>query len=134
MPKKEETVSVAENPDVFATAKDMAKKRGMRRKNDMTTLRFGQPVLMVTSTGITVGSIRSTHGQEDGYRYDIYILNETKLCSFTFDRILSNNGKESHWAETPVIETGLPEGAVLYAGPAPKNNPRSTRKPGTRYQ
>lgn len=118
---------------VFAIAADMAKKLGMRRKNDMTTLKFGQPVMLVTATGYTVSTIRSTHGREDGYRYDLYIMDETQLCSYTFNRLPGSSDTEPRWEETPIIETTLPEGAVLYAGRIPKNTIRSTRKTSTRY-
>lgn len=118
---------------IFAFAAGMAKKLGMRRKNDMTTLRFGQPVILVTATGAAVGTIRSTHGREDDYRYDIYSMDETKLCSYTFNRIPGSTDAEPLWEETPIIETTLPEGAVLYAGRIPKSERRSTRKTSTRY-
>lgn len=119
--------------NVFALAAETAKKLGMRRKNDMTTLRFGQPVMLVTATGATVGTIRSTHGREDDYRYDIYSMDETKLCSYTFNRLPESTDSEPLWEETPVIETTLPEGAVLYAGRIPKSELRSARKTSTRY-
>lgn len=118
---------------IFAVAADMAKKLSMRRKNDMTTLKFGQPVMLVTATGCTVGTIRSTHGREDDYRYDIYSMDETKLCSYIFNRIPGSTDIEPLWEETPIIETTLPKGAVLYAGRIPKNTLRSTRKTSTRY-
>lgn len=117
----------------FAFAAGMAKRMGMRRKNDLTTLRFGQPVILATATEVSVGTIRSTHGREDGYRYDIYSMDETKLCSYTFNRIPGSSDTEPLWEETPIIETTLPEGAVLYAGRIPKNERRSTRKTSTRY-
>lgn len=126
-------MSITEQSDVFANAADMAKTLGMRRKNDLTTLRFGQPVLMVTPAGITVGNIRNTFGREDGYRYDMYILNNTTLCTFTFNRLPNSIGKESLWEETPSVEMTLPEGAILYAGRIPKSELRSTSKTNRRY-
>lgn len=119
--------------NVFATASTMAKKLGMRRKNDMTTLKFGQPVMLVTATGYTVSTIRSTHGREDNYRYDIYIMDETPLCSYTFNRLPGSSDAEPLWEETPIVETTLPEGAVLYAGRAPKSKLSFARQTSTRY-
>lgn len=133
---KEEIVSVAEDQKAetnFAFAAGMAKRMGMRRKNDLTTLRFGQPVILVTTTGVTVSTVRSTHGREDNYRYDIYSVDETQLCSYTFNRIPGSSDTEPVWEETPAIETSLPDGAILYAGRIPKNKTRSTRKTSTRY-
>jgi hypothetical protein len=118
---------------IFALAADMAKKLGMRRKNDMTTLRFGQPVMLVTEAGFTVSTIRGTHGREDDYRYDIYSMDETKLCSYTFSRVPGSSDSDPCWEETPIVETSLPEGVVLYAGRIPKSELRTTRRTSTRY-
>jgi hypothetical protein len=118
---------------VFALAADKAKELGMRRKNDMTTLRFGQQVMLTTANGITLGTIRSTHGREDTYRYDIYSMDETKLCSYTFNRVPGSTDIEPLWEETPIVETSLPEGAILYAGRIPKTKRPSYRNPSARY-
>lgn len=130
---EEKKMSVTEKQDNFVAAADMAKQHGMRRKNDLTTLKFGHPVIMVTEDAITVGTIRSTHGRENDYRYDHYILENTTLCSYTFNRIPGSSEESPEWEETPVVEVTLPEGAVLYAGRAPKELRKSPRKPGYRY-
>jgi hypothetical protein len=126
-------MSVTESQDIFATAAEMAKQLGMRRKKDMSSLKYGQTVIMVTESEITTGYIRSTHGQENDHRYDIYILENTTLCSYTFHRLPGSTDEEPAWEETPTIEMTLPEGAVLYAGRAPKDTRKSTRKSSTRY-
>lgn len=119
--------------DIFTTASKLAKKLRMKREDDMTTLRFSQPVMIVTETGIVSGTIRSTHGREDDYRYDTYSLDEITLCSYTFNRLPGSTDTETIWEETPTIEMTLPEGAILYAGRIPKSKIKPVRLRGYHY-
>jgi hypothetical protein len=103
----------------MVAAAEMARTLGMTLEEDMTTIREGQQVMMVTATGIVVGKIRVANVEAPSARMDWYLLDDTVLseskmsekvlCKYRFGA----NGNGGFFEE-PDIVCSLPEGAVLY--------------------
>lgn len=103
----------------FKLAAEMAKTLGMTQEEDMTELKEGQRVMMVTSTGIVTGKIRVARQEKKTVRYESYLLmdaivppqsfSEIRLCKYMF--WADGHGKPFRG---PDIACSLPEGAVLY--------------------
>lgn len=105
----------------FEIAAEMALALGMTPEEDMTILREGQSVMMVTATGIVIGKIRVARVESGAgnARFETYLLNdsilspsqfsETRLCKYMFLR-----NAEGDWNEEADIVCSLPEGAALY--------------------
>lgn len=104
---------------IFDVAAEMAKTLGMTPEEDMTELREGQRVMMVTSTGIVVGKIRVARQEQKTVRYETYLLmdaitppqsfSEIRLCKYMF--WADGHGEPS---KGPDIACSLPDGAALY--------------------
>lgn len=120
--EKESKMSITDDQVAETTTKfaaEMALALGMALEEDMTTLREGQRVMMVTATGIVVGKIRVAHVEAPSARMDWYLLDDTVLseskmsekvlCKYRFGA----NGNGGFFEE-PDIVCSLPEGAVLY--------------------
>ena len=107
----------------------MARGLGMDSEEDMTTLREGQRVMMVTEIGTVVGKIHVDHMETRTARFETYFLQgtvfdtrkldgailsesplkETVLCKYRFGA----NGNGGFF-EDPDITCSLPVGTVLY--------------------
>lgn len=91
------------------SAAEMAEKLGMHLVEDITSVKVGQPLMIVTAKGIQMGTL--TTRDMANMRYVSYKLNDQKL----FEKRHGFSGKDG-WNAHPTTNVFLHKEALIFVG------------------